>query len=187
MDNDHSRPFPNTGNGPGMNTAATQPMQQAAIDEEDEGLALGEIIAVLMDYRWLIAAISLFALALGLAWVLVAKPVYRADGLLQIEEKGSGGALKALEPLLGDDTTVSAEVEILTSRMVLGRVVNKLKLDIVAVPRTLPLVGGAFARRYEGDEPNSAWLGFSSFAWGGERIQVDSLDVPRTRSTSHTP
>jgi tyrosine-protein kinase Etk/Wzc len=62
--------------------------------------------------------------------------------------------------------------------MVLGRVVNKLKLDIVAVPRTLPLVGGAFARRYEGDEPNSAWLGFSSFAWGGERIQVDSLDVP---------
>jgi hypothetical protein len=62
--------------------------------------------------------------------------------------------------------------------MVLGRVVNKLKLDIVAMPRTLPLIGGAFARRYEGDEPNSAWLGFSSFAWGGERIQVDSLDVP---------
>jgi tyrosine-protein kinase Etk/Wzc len=178
MDNDHSRPFPNTGSGPAMNTAAPQPMQQASADEEDEGLALGEIIAVLMDYRWLIAAISLFALALGLAWVLVAKPVYRADGLLQIEEKGSGGALKALEPLLGDDTTVSAEVEILTSRMVLGRVVNKLKLDIVAMPRTLPLIGGAFARRYQGDEPNSAWLGFSSFAWGGERIQVDSLDVP---------
>jgi tyrosine-protein kinase Etk/Wzc len=36
--------------------------------------------------------------------------------------------------LLGDDTTVSAEVEILSSRMVLGRVVSKLKLDIVAVP-----------------------------------------------------
>jgi tyrosine-protein kinase Etk/Wzc len=179
MDNDQSRPFPNAGSVPGMTTVATQPMQQAAADEEDEGLALGEIIAVLMDYRWLIAAISLFALALGLAWVLVAKPVYRADGLLQVEEKSSGvGSLKALQPLLGDDTTVSAEVEILSSRMVLGRVVNKLKLDIVAVPRTLPLIGGAVARRYQGDEPNSAWLGFSSFAWGGERIQVDALDVP---------
>jgi tyrosine-protein kinase Etk/Wzc len=179
MDNDQSRPFPNAGSVPGMTTVATQPMQQATADEEDEGLALGEIIAVLMDYRWLIAAISLFALALGLAWVLVAKPVYRADGLLQVEEKSSGvGSLKALQPLLGDDTTVSAEVEILSSRMVLGRVVNKLKLDIVAVPRTLPLIGGAVARRYQGDEPNSAWLGFSSFAWGGERIQVDALDVP---------
>ena len=109
MDNDQSRPFPNAGSVPGMTTVATQPMQQAAADEEDEGLALGEIIAVLMDYRWLIAAISLLALALGLAWVLVAKPVYRADGLLQVEEKSSGvGSLKALQPLLGDDTTVSA-------------------------------------------------------------------------------
>ncbi|HOG04347.1 MAG TPA: polysaccharide biosynthesis tyrosine autokinase, partial [Accumulibacter sp.] len=70
------------------------------------------------------------------------------------------------------------ELEILSSRMVLGRVVNKLKLDLVAVPRTLPLIGGAIARRYQGDEPNSPWLGLTSFAWGGERIQVDSFDVP---------
>jgi len=154
-------------------------MPQLASEDEDEGLALGEIIAVLMDYRWLIAAICLCTLALGLGWVFVSKPIYRADGLLQIEEKkGSGGVFKALEPLLGEDTTVSAEVEILSSRMVLGRVVGKLKLDIIASPRTLPLIGGAVARRYEGDEPNSAWLGLSRFAWGGEVIQVDSLEVP---------
>jgi tyrosine-protein kinase Etk/Wzc len=85
-------------------------------------------------------------------------------------------------------TTVSAEVEILTSRMVLGRVVSKLRLDIIAAPRTLPLIGGAVVRRYEGDQPNSPWLGLSSFAWGGERIQVDSLDVPTAcaRPRSHT-
>jgi tyrosine-protein kinase Etk/Wzc len=57
---------------------------------------------------------------------------------LQIEEKAPEGSLKALQPLLGDDTTVSAEVEILSSRMVLGRVVSKLKLDIVAAPQTCP-------------------------------------------------
>ncbi|MEF8768006.1 polysaccharide biosynthesis tyrosine autokinase [Candidatus Accumulibacter contiguus] len=163
-----------------MTAAAMQPLPQISSEEVDEGLALGEIIAVLMDYRWLIAAISLLALAIGLTWVFVSKPIYRADGLLQVEEKSSGvGSLKALQPLLGDDTTVSAEIEILSSRMVLGRVVAKLKLDIVAVPRTLPLLGSVLARRYEGDEPNSPWLGLSSFAWGGERIQVDSLDVPR--------
>ncbi|HCZ13899.1 MAG TPA: capsular biosynthesis protein [Candidatus Accumulibacter sp.] len=180
MDNDQSRLSANTNALPGMTAAAMQPLPQISSEEVDEGLALGEIIAVLMDYRWLIAAISLLALAIGLTWVFVSKPIYRADGLLQVEEKSSGvGSLKALQPLLGDDTTVSAEIEILSSRMVLGRVVAKLKLDIVAVPRTLPLLGSVLARRYEGDEPNSPWLGLSSFAWGGERIQVDSLDVPR--------
>ena len=89
------------------------------------------------------------------------------------------GSLKALQPLLGDDTTVSAEVEILSSRMILGRVVAKLKLDILALPRTFPLLGSAIARRYQGDEPNSPWPGLSGYAWGGERIQVDSLDVPQ--------
>jgi tyrosine-protein kinase Etk/Wzc len=188
MDNDQLRPSLNASSVQSMTAAATQPMQQLSSEEEDEGLALGEIIAVLMDYRWLIAAVSLLALLLGLGWVLVTKPVYRADGLLQIEEKkGSGGMFKALEPLLGEDTTVSAEVEILSSRMVLGRVVSKLKLDIVAAPRTLPLVGGAVARRYQGDEPNSPWLGLSSFAWGGEQIQVDALDVPQSAlDQSHT-
>jgi tyrosine-protein kinase Etk/Wzc len=181
MDNDQSQTTFNAPGVPGRSgaQAQTQSMQQMSSEDEDEGLALGEIIAVLMDYRWLIAAVSLFALVLGLAWVFVAKPVYLADGLLQVEEKSSGmGSLKALQPLLGEETSVSAELEILSSRMVLGRVVNKLKLDIVAVPRTLPLIGGAIARRYDGDEPSSPWLGLSSFSWGGDRIQVDSLEVP---------
>ena len=180
MNNDHSKASLNQPGVPGMSGTQAPSMQQTSPEGEDEGLALGEIIAVLMDYRWLIAAICLFTLLLGLAWVFVAKPVYRADGLLQVEEKSSGmGSLKALQPLLGEETSVSAELEILSSRMVLGRVVSKLKLDIVASPRTLPLIGGAVARRYLGDEPSSPWLGLSGFAWGGEQIQVDSLDVPQ--------
>jgi len=181
MDNDQSQTPFNAPGVPGRSgaQAQTQSLQQTSSEDDDEGLALGEIIAVLMDYRWLIAAVTLFALVLGLAWVFVAKPIYRADGLLQVEEKSSGmGSLKALQPLLGDETSVSAELEILSSRMVLGRVVKKLKLDIVAVPRTFPLIGGALSRRYDGDVPNSPWLGLSSFSWGGDRIQVDSLEVP---------
>jgi tyrosine-protein kinase Etk/Wzc len=98
----------------------------------------------------------------------------------RLKKKAAGvGSLKALQPLLGDDTTVSAEVEILGSRMVLGRVVEKLKLDLIATPKTFPLIGGTIARRYAGEEPNTPLLGLSSYAWGGEVIQVDSLDVPR--------
>jgi tyrosine-protein kinase Etk/Wzc len=159
-------------------SAASDPL--AKMPHDEEGISLGEIIGTIMDYRWLIAAITLIALFFGLLTIFVSKPVYRADGLLQIEEKSSGvGSLKALGPLLGDETSVSAELEILASRMVLGRVVSKLKLDIIAQPKTFPLIGNGIARRYLGQEPNEALFGLSSYAWGGERIQVDSLEVPR--------
>lgn len=174
MEQDQFRP---TNNSPAINAPSAPQVQ---LEDEEEGISIGEIIATVMEYRWMIASITLVALVLGLAVVFVSKPIYRADGLLQVEEKSSGvGSLKALQPLLGDDTTVSAELEILSSRMVLGRVVEKLKLDIVAAPKTFPLVGGAMARRHDGAEPADAFLGFSRYAWGGEAIQVDSLDVPR--------
>jgi tyrosine-protein kinase Etk/Wzc len=167
-----------------LKSKAPMPGQQIAPGaEEEQGLAIGEIVAVVMEYRWLIAAITAVSILLGGAYLFVAKPVYKADGLLQVEEKSGGGmsaALKDLQPLLGDSTTVSAEQEILTSRMVLGRVINRLKLDIEVQPKTFPIIGGAIARRYKGSEPNSPLFGLDSYAWGGETLQVDALDVPRS-------
>ena len=167
-----------------LKPVAAMPAQQiTSSNDEGEGLAVGEIVAVVMEHRWLIAAITALSILLGGAFVFVSKPVYKADGLLQVEEKGGGGmsaALKDLQPLLGESTTVSAEQEILTSRMVLGRVINRLKLDIEVQPKTFPIIGSAVARRYRGEEPNSPLLGLSSYAWGGETLQVDALDVPRS-------
>lgn len=155
-------------------------------DQDEEGLALGEIIGILMENRWIIAAVTALGVLLGAAWVFIAKPVYRADALVQVEEKGPGGssamsALKDLGPLLGigGDTTVAAEQEILNSRMVLDKVINKKRLNIQADPRYFPIIGQAIARRYKGEGLNSPWFGLSSFAWGGEEIQVDALEVPR--------
>jgi tyrosine-protein kinase Etk/Wzc len=148
--------------------------------QEDDTIALGEIIADIMARKWLVAITTLLCLLIGVAAIFVSKPVYRAEGLLQIEEKSTGiEKLETLQSLMGDDTTVSAEIEILNSRMILGRVVAKQNLDIVVTPKTFPLIGGVIARRYVGDRPNPPWLGLSSYAWGGEVIQVDSLNVPR--------
>jgi tyrosine-protein kinase Etk/Wzc len=158
--------------------ALTHPASPS-VSDEDEGIALGELIATVLDYRWLIAAITLLAMIAGVLVVFFSTPVYRANGLLQVEEKHAGaGLLKDLQPILGDDTTVSAELEILESRMILGRVIDKLRLDIVVAPKTLPLIGRTLIRRYQETTPRSALFGLDSYAWGGERIQVDALDVP---------
>ena len=178
MDNEHRTPAPAQTSAPHGGGMAGQQIQR---EDEDEGLAIGELVAVVMEHRWLVAAITALAFLLGLAWTFVSKPVYKADGLIQVEEKASGmSALKDLQPLLGDNTTVSAELEILTSRMVLGRVIDKLKLDIEVSPKYVPVVGSAVARRYKGETPNAPLMGLSSYAWGGEKLQVDALEVPRS-------
>lgn len=159
------------------------PSSQGLDDQDGDSLALGEIIAVLMDYRWLIAAITLVGLLLGAAWTFIARPEYKASGLIQVEEKASSAltGLKELGSLMGlaGDTTVAAEQEILNSRMVLERVIEKQRLNISAEPRYFPVVGRAIASRYKDEGFASPFFGLNGFAWGGESIRVDSLSVPK--------
>lgn len=160
-------------------SSSRQGQQMPLAEDDDDSLGIGEVLAVVMEYRWLISAISVLFVLLGIGWVVLAKPVYRADGLIQVEEKASGmSALKELQPLLEDNTTVAAELEILTSRMVLGRVIDRLKLNIDVSPQYFPLVGAAFARKYSGEGLSAPLLGLASYAWGGESLLIDGLDVP---------
>ena len=150
---------------------------------DDDFINLGEIIATLLEYKWLILAVTSMALAIGVFVALVSTPVYRADALLQVEDKskmkGGIAALRDVEGVLGDNTSVAAELEILRSRMILGRVVERLNLSVVAQPTYAPIIGRAYARRFgNGDEPATPLFGLNSYAWGGERITVQSLEVP---------
>ena len=150
---------------------------------DDDFINLGEIIATLLEYKWLILAVTTLAVAIGVFVALVSTPIYRADALLQVEDKskmkGGIAALADVEGVLGDSTSVAAELEILRSRMILGRVVERLNLTVVARPDYAPIIGRAYARRFgNGDELAAPLFGLSSYAWGGERIAVQSLEVP---------
>lgn len=165
---------------PGPANLIAQPSQPLPPNGDDEELNIGELIATFLEYKWLIAAVTGLVSLLGVLYILLATPIYRADALLQIEDKKNGGltALKDLSPLLGDTTAVVGEVEIIKSRRILGQVVSRLQLDIDAQPRYFPIIGRALARRYKESEPASPLLGLSSFAWGGEQIKVERLEVP---------
>ena len=151
----------------------------AGIDDSDDEINLGEIIATLLEYKWLIAVVTFFATLLGAVWLYIATPIYQADALLQIEDKKAAGltALAELQPLLGDSVSITAQLEILNSRMILGRVVNQLKLDIDARPNYMPVFGRAIARRYADEGLAAPMFGLDQFAWGGEKIRIESLEV----------
>ncbi|CAM3760270.1 polysaccharide biosynthesis tyrosine autokinase [Corallococcus sp. ZKHCc1 1396] len=148
-----------------------------APDNEDE-LGLGGYLAILVERRKTIAATLALTLGVGALYLLSATPVYRANAVLQIEQKG--GSLGQLDELLSDAPSVAAtEMEVLGSRALLGRVADALRLGVSAEPRYFPVLGAALARAHEGpDLAPVPWWGQRTYAWGGERLQVERLNVP---------
>src|SRR5215211_4886189 len=65
--------------------------------QDDDELDLGELIGTLLESRWLILAVAAFVTSGGALYALAATPVYRADAMVQVEEKTAAlGGLKEL-------------------------------------------------------------------------------------------
>lgn len=153
--------------------------------EEEEDFDIGEIIATLIDGKFLIAIVFLIFLSAGIAKVLLATPIYKADALLQVEEKSNSlGGLESVVPVMASPLPTLAEIEIIKSRTILGETVNKLSLNIVAKPKYFPIIGEAIARRFQNTHVAGAisepLFGKGEYAWGGEEIQVDTFSVPES-------
>ncbi|MDX8377059.1 MAG: polysaccharide biosynthesis tyrosine autokinase [Mariprofundales bacterium] len=152
-----------------------QAPQYAAEEEID----LREYLEVLLDARWLIAGIALLTTLCAIAFALISTPIYQADSLLQVEEKQSSiGGMDELGSLLSGDTPTDAELEIIKSRMVIGNAVERLKLNIIAKPSLFPVIGGFFYRRHSGDALAEPLFGLTEYCWGGETINISTLEVP---------
>ncbi len=157
--------------------ANVQPSIQA--DGVEDEIDLAALVGTLYEGRWLIAALTALALLLGGVYAFTATPIFKADALVQVEESGGADPLQDLTAMFSGETPAEAEIEILRSRSVVADAVKALRLDIHARPMHAPLVGGFFARRHSDEAPASPLLGMGSYAWGGERIDVRSLEVPR--------
>ena len=156
------------------------PGRPAGTDLADDELKIGELVGTLLEHKWLMLLITSLAVAIGLVAAYAATPVFRADALLQIDEqsKPSLALLKELEPIVGDKTSLAAELEILQSRMVLGRAIEAAGLEILAEPRYAPVLGRYIASGHVGAGLREPLFGQTAYAWGGESIRVAHLQVP---------
>ncbi len=150
-------------------------------DYQEEQIDLGQYIAILAGAKWLILAVTLFVLAVGVAYLLIVPPQYQVDALIQVEQQENPAQKMTdiLAPFMGGETAVNAEIGILSSRLVLGKAVDNLRLAIGAGPIYFPVIGTAIARYYSGGGLADPWFGLNQYAWGGEIIKVLSFDVPR--------
>lgn len=149
---------------------------------EDE-INLSEVFGVLRENRPLIAGVTAIVLALGMAYALLGTPIYRADAMIQVDSDPGAASLNDklgdLATLFQTKATADAEIQLIGSRMVVTDAVQRLHLDIDAKPHYFPLIGRAIARYRSADGGVAdAVAGLSSYAWGGERINVSRFDVP---------
>ncbi|WP_238136981.1 polysaccharide biosynthesis tyrosine autokinase [Variovorax sp. JS1663] len=143
------------------------------------GVGLLELLDVILDNRWIIAAVAAFGIVVGVGYALLATPVYRADTMVQVEEsKGGAGTLLGEASALFDiRSPASAEIQILRSRLVLVQAIQNLGLDIDLQPKYLPVVGRAMARL--ASEPSDpGFLMLPGYINGNETLNVDRFEVP---------
>lgn len=133
-------------------------------ETNSDEIDLGRLLGTLLDNRWLIIGVTAVFTVLGIMYAMLATPVYKADALIQVEQSSGNSLLNDISSMLPDAKPQSAaEIELIKSRMVIGKTVNDLALDISIQQKYFPLVGKGIAR-LAGSEPG--------------KIAVSRLDVP---------
>jgi tyrosine-protein kinase Etk/Wzc len=158
-------------------------MSNAVNVKQGEEIDLHQLYGALANNRWLFAAVTGIFVALSVGYALLAEPIYQSDVMIQVEPRSPMPTLatQALSQIMAQPPEDVTEIALLTSRMVVGKAVNDLKLDIKAVPQRFPLIGNFIARRFRptGETPIAPpMFGMRRYAWGGEFIQVSKFDVP---------
>ena len=144
----------------------------------DDEVDLRYLLGMLVDGRIVIAASVCLCMFFGLLFNELSTPIHKADALIQYEDSApSIPGFDDMTAMFSAESSSLAEIQIIKSRMVIGKVVDDLELTIQIQPYYFPIIGAVLARRHSGDELAEPFFG-SSYAWGGEALKIASLSVP---------
>ncbi|WGL29290.1 tyrosine-protein kinase Wzc [Pectobacterium brasiliense] len=146
-------------------------------ETNSDEIDLGRLLGTLLDNRWLIIGVTAVFTVLGIMYAMLATPVYKADALIQVEQSSGNSLLNDISSMLPDAKPQSAaEIELIKSRMVIGKTVSDLALDISIQQKYFPLVGKGIAR-LAGSEPGK--IAVSRFdvpaSWQDETLSLEVL------------
>lgn len=161
---------------PQLNYAGEPPVILGGEREPD----LAAYLATLLEQRWLIAAVALAVTLAGTLYAFLAPSVYESTLMVQVEEKGQRepkNILGEAGAIIDYKTPASAEIELLRSRLVVSRAVDRLGLCVDVRPQRFPVLG-QWAAALNLDEAMPILRGLGGYAWGDEAVQVDAFTVP---------
>lgn len=136
----------------------------SAPQDDSNGFDLAHLVGQFIDHRWIIVAVTALFMLMGTLYSLFATPIYSADAMVQVEQKNANTVLNDLSQMMPNAQPASAtEVQIVTSRMVLGKTVADLGLDVLVQQDYFPVIGKGLSRMM-GNKP--------------EQIAISRMKVP---------
>lgn len=153
-----------------------------AVETDRRQLSARGMLTLMRDHIWEIVVTTVVVLTLAVAYLLVATPIYSADVIVRVdppEPNALGIALQNQEALPPPAPSPVTEMAVMESRSVLQPVIDQFRFDVSVTPHKFPILGDIAEKFATPGHPAAPWLGLGSFAWGGERVRVGSLDVPR--------
>jgi len=121
--------------------------------KENEEIDLGRLVGTLIDHRWLIIGITALFAVIGIIYSLFATPIYQADATVQVEQNEGNSLVNNISQMLPNSQPASStEIELITSRMIVGKTVKDLNLDTVVNQKYFPVFGRGWERLI-GDKP----------------------------------
>lgn len=118
----------------------------APVTGNDE-IDIGRLVGTVVEARWWVLAITAAFGLCGAIYTLFATPIYSADALVQIEQNTGNSLVQDIGSALSNKPPASeAEIQLIQSRLVLGKTVDDLNLDIAVTKETFPLFGAGWDR-----------------------------------------
>jgi tyrosine-protein kinase Etk/Wzc len=120
---------------------------KTAVSSNNDEIDLGRLVGTLLDNAWLIIGVTtMFAIA-GIVYSLFATPEYQSDSLVQVEQNAGNSLLNNLSEMMPTSQPASStEIELIQSRMVIGKTIDDLNLDTVVKEEYFPIFGRGWAR-----------------------------------------
>ena len=108
---------------------------------------IGRLVGTVIEAKWWVAGITALFAAAAIVYAIFATPIYSADALVRIEQNQGSALVQDISNALTSKPPASeAEIQMITSRLVLGKTVDDLDLDIAVSKNTFPILGAGWDR-----------------------------------------
>ncbi|WP_455816311.1 tyrosine-protein kinase Wzc [Pseudomonas cerasi] len=157
----------------------------SAPQDDSNGFDLAHLVGQFIDHRWIIVAVTALFMLMGTLYSLFATPIYSSDAMVQVEQKNANTVLNDLSQMMPNAQPASAtEVQIVTSRMVLGKTVTDLGLDVLVQEDFFPVIGRGLSRMM-GNKPQQIAISRMKVPaiWDSRQLTVE-VDGPDSYTVS---
>lgn len=148
------------------------------LSKENDEIDLLSLFYALLDKWTIIVGFTLVTTFIGLVYAIFSAPIYKADALVQVEQKVGNTLFNDFTSALNGSKPLSTtEIELIRSRMILGKTIRDLSLDIDVNESFFPIFGKGLARLTRNNDNRIALSRYDvPLSWYDEPLELKVID-----------